>query len=255
MCISRPFDTPIIFSKRKITKSLIITASLLVIIYSPNAAYKRKWVGADKVKDSSLFDPDMRYSSIYDSDRKYTHSEGECVSLPTDYIMNMIMTVMVHVDFIVAALLPFVIMIVCNAVLIFKLLEKEENRKNMKSTGSGPDLTNLTTTLLVVSFTYILLTSPSAILVIGWEFFGITSGHSVVSVKLWRSFAKMFLVMNNALNFVQYVCTATRFRTASKNLLNHGMKNAVKMFSIRKKPSSHNSIEMQVMSRTFINTF
>lgn len=217
-----------------------ITGSLLVSIYSPNAAYKTKWIGAEKVKNRSL----------HDSNMKYTYSEGNCVSIPTDYIMNTIMTVMVYVDFIISALLPFTIMIVCNAIIIHKLIKNKKITKNIKSTGIGPDLVNLTTTLLVVSFTYIILTSPSAILVIGWNYFGITSGHSTDTVKLWRSFAKLFLVMNNALNFLQYVCTGKRFRTASKDLFTELLNNIAKVSPNCKKSTPDSTIEMQVIDQS-----
>merc|ERR1712154_80010 len=97
ICISRPFDAAIISSKLRITTYLIVTGSMLLFIYSPNIAYKIKWTGADKTKNTSLY-----YSNM-----KYTRTAGDCVSIPTDYSTNTIMTVMVYVDFIVASLLPF----------------------------------------------------------------------------------------------------------------------------------------------------
>ena len=46
-------------------------------------------------------------------------------------------------------------------------------RRDIIDTESGPDLVNLTATLLTVSFTFIILTSPSAVLVLGWKYFGL----------------------------------------------------------------------------------
>ena len=111
---------------------------------------------------------------------------------------------------------------------------------------------NLTTTLLVVSFTYIILTSPSTILVLGWNYFGITSGHSAESVKLCRSVAKMFLNMNNALNFIQYACTGQKFRTASKDLIHHTWNNITKicLSSRCKNGPSGTTIDMNVISKS-----
>ena len=150
---------------------------------------------------------------------KYKKTEGNCVSLPTDYWTTSIMTSMVYVDFVIAGLLPFTIMLVCNIIIIIKLIENRKKMAGITTKKSGPDLVNLTTTLLVVSFAYIMLTSPSTFLVLGWNYFGITSGHSSDSVKLCGSLSKVLLNMNNALNFIQYACIGKKFRGASKEIL------------------------------------
>ena len=103
--------------------------------------------------------------------------------------------------------------------IIQNLIQTREKRKQITTSGSGPDLVNLTTTLLVVSFTFIILTSPSTIFVLGWNYFGISSGHSPDMVKLCRVIAKMLLNMNNALNFIQYVCSGQKFRRVSSDVL------------------------------------
>ena len=225
ICISKPFDAATIYSKKNILKWLVITGVILIIIYCPNMLYKTKWIGAEKsdnqwLNRSSTYrydDEGVRYKEVVDV--KYTKTEGECVSLPVDYWTNIIMTSMVYVDFVVAAQLPFTIMIVCNVIIIFNLVSNRKKQKTIKASGSGPDLVNLTTTLVLVSFSYIILTSPSTLLVVGWNYFGITSGHSHSGVKLCRNFAKILLNMNNSLNFIQYVCTGKKFQAASLNLI------------------------------------
>lgn len=78
---------------------------------------------------------------------------------------------------------------------------------------------NLAFTLLVVSFSYIILTAPSAILVLGWNYFGVTQGFSKDGVQLLRTAAKLLLNLNSSINFFQYIITGKTFREATHNLM------------------------------------
>lgn len=124
---------------------------------------------------------------------------------------------MVYLDFVVASALPFIVMIIYNIMIIIKLVQVSIKRRTMNVTNSGPNIYQLTFTLLTVSFTYMLLTSPSAILVLGWDYFGINSGHSHELILMWRSIAKVN--MNSTFNFIQYACIGPSFRMQSKNML------------------------------------
>ena len=211
VCIYRPLDVAIVCSKYRISKWLIISGIIILSIYCPNLVFKTKWTGADKIQNKNPLNHENKYQITY----------GNCVSLPTDFWTTTIMTFMVYADFVVAVTVPFSIMFICNSLLIVKLIESQKSRANLTNTAPAQNLTNLTRTLLVVSFTYIILTSPSAILVLGWDYFGITSEHSSDSVRLGRSMASMLLSVNNAFNFVQYAWTGKRFRTSSKGLIIH----------------------------------
>ena len=214
ICICRPFDATLIFSRTRAQVYLLITGVFVMLVFSPNMMYKTKWVSAERAQG---------YHGPNQEDRnKYFKTEGECVSLPTDQWTNNLMTFMVYVDFVFSALLPFTIMCICNTIIVIKLFQKQKIQKQISpNAASGLNLANLTTTLLVVSFTYMLLTAPSTILVIGWNYFGITSGHSSDTIKLCRSLAKILLNINNSLNYIQYACTGNKFRSASKDVLNH----------------------------------
>ena len=218
-CILHPLEATILCSRKWALKHLYIFGFTLLVVYSPNVYFKMKWKSAEKV---------YNFNGTRILSYTYKTRIGNCVSIPTEYWTHLIMICMVYIDFIVACLIPFVTMIMCNSLIINKVIQASTKRRNMTNSKSGPDVYNLTTTLLTVSFMFMLLSSPSAVLVLGWDFFGINSGHSTNTIKLWRSMAKMLLNMNSALNFVQYACTGQTFRQASKNLLK-GIINVLKI--------------------------
>ena len=57
------------------------------------------------------------------ANRTYTAVIGECVSIPVDYLTDTVMTSMVIIDFSVASLLPFIIMMTCNTIIIKHLIK------------------------------------------------------------------------------------------------------------------------------------
>ena len=69
-------------------------ALVLLIIYLPNAYYKMKWE---------------------------TIISADCASIPTEFWTRFAMETMNVVDFTVASLIPFTIMIYCNMVLLIYL--------------------------------------------------------------------------------------------------------------------------------------
>lgn len=201
--ISNPLIASNICNRKWVIKHLVGMFLFLIVIYVPNIYYKMKW--------SILTD---RYS-----DGTYNIIDGDCASIPTEYWTSLVMTTMVYIDFIMAAALPFIIMITYNILIIIELVKTSIKRRAMNVTNRGPDVSQLTMTLLAVSFIFMLLSSPSAILVLGWNYFGVNSGHSQETIRLWRSVAKMLLNMNSSFNFLQYACTGKSFRIQSKNLL------------------------------------
>ena len=71
-----------------------ISALLLQLIYLPNAFYKMKW-------DTII--------------------SAHCASIPTEFWTRLAMETMIAVDFAVASLVPFHIMIFCNVELLMRL--------------------------------------------------------------------------------------------------------------------------------------
>ena len=200
--------------------------------------YKTKWMGTERAQN---------LTKNVNEENKYLKTEGECVSLPTDQWTNNIMESMVYVDFVFSALLPFTIMVVCNIIIAIKLIQKQSIQKKISSnTTLGLGLINLTTTLILVSFTYMLLTAPSTILVIGWNYFGIASGHSSDAITLCKSLAKMPLNINNSLNFIQYACTGQKFRKASRDVVNGMIGSLAKLYSFSKNHLHNQNTEMTV---------
>ena len=235
--ISRPFDAAIVCSKEKIKKWLVITGSLLMLIYSPNAIYKMKWTESQKLENYTLLD----------LNNKYIKTDGECVSIPTDYPTNTLMTTMLYVDFVIAALLPFIIMFSCNGVIIYHLVENKQNTKkydfNRKWSGfSEPDQHSPG---CFIHFYYFDITqcNSSNWLEVLWYY----KLPLLDSIKLCRSFSKTFLIMNNSLNFVQYVCTGQRFRRASTELIDHMLTTLTNIRYRFMKPPIDNVNELNVI--------
>ena len=69
-----------------------------------------------------------KQSNFSESSQKYIVTKGECVSIPTDSLKNNVMKYMVYVDFFISGLFPFSIMILCNIIIIWKLIENKKKR-------------------------------------------------------------------------------------------------------------------------------
>ena len=122
----------------------------------------------------------------------------------------------------IAFILPFIFLLIMNCVIINTLRNRSNIRSEIQGQGQNEGQTSkakssenqITVTLLVVTFSFLLLTTPFYLVFIYLKLFGMGSTP--------RSFATFYLIYqigeksnytNNAINFFLYVVSGQKFRT------------------------------------------
>ena len=138
----------------------------------------------------------------------------------------------IHVwqEFMVRFLIPFSCLAICNTLIIFKLLQKNKERMDLKANSevqSKDNSTNsLTAMLLTVSFCHLICVSPIRIMYfftvsdpLGW----LVRTHWQAKVVFWWIFTVILSNANHAINFLLYLVSGGQFQntfwTSRKNAL------------------------------------
>lgn len=141
------------------------------------------------------------------------------------------------VDLWVVCLVPFIILFVGNASIIVRvLLSKQKTRRQVApSNQSKPkkkdDKTSqLTAMLLLLNAVFFINVSPICIFLL-YQTYGmleaIENDHDQAVVDLWWAVVNMFCYLNNAINFVLYFLSGSRFRAEVKALLTGGRSKSI----------------------------
>ena len=100
---------------------------MLVIFYSPNAFYKIKWEHAEKVTKYQEGRIGDLFNQFGFTQHYYKEIIGDCASIPTSYWRNLVMDIIVYIDFAMSSFLPFSILLVSN-IFILKGLYRIERK-------------------------------------------------------------------------------------------------------------------------------
>ena len=114
--------------------------------------------------------------------------------------------------FILYNLLPFLIMLICNVVIVIRLIGAKYRRRNMAS--QNMHVGNTTAMLLGVSFWFLITTGPGCFLMI----LNLSNyrSKSPLLMPLLLHFSRFLVSANHALNFLFYCVTGQRFRQEMK---------------------------------------
>ena len=122
-------------------------------------------------------------------------------------------------DFVIYSGGPFLIIFLCNVVIITRLLVAAYKRKHsLSGSASGPKLTSMTAMLITASFSFFILTSPITI----YLFLVDLANQDMMTLKfilkmiVFHRFAMLASFLNHAINFFLYCFSGPVFR---KNLL------------------------------------
>ena len=128
------------------------------------------------------------------------HGSTECVVRQDYHLLNQ------HSFSMLYSFIPFVIIITMNSAIIVKLIKAKYSTKDTESTNQALNkvATRGTATLLIVSFTFIILMGLMAIS----ELYVITDLNFYVILVLM-----LFSSLNHCINAVLYCIVGTRFRT------------------------------------------
>ncbi|CAH1796314.1 unnamed protein product [Owenia fusiformis] len=124
-------------------------------------------------------------------------------------------------DLTVASLLPFLMLIICNVLIIVQLMRSKKRRQEMNVSSSRTDHTrSMTIMLLAISFIFVILTSPIVIYEAGYQDFAKDRSPlgRARDALVW-AIVNMFLYLNHAINFFMYCLSGSRFREEMRRLL------------------------------------
>ena len=157
------------------------------------------------------------------------------------------------VDAAIFTFVPFIIILSCNVAIILALLRAARRRNaemNVRNSASNDSTTSITTMLITISIVFLLTTSP---LTICYQFYGPIVekyaddpvGYALYFELLVNTVLVLLCYNNNAVNFLLYCISGSKFRRALADMCGRG-----KRRSAMSEPfTSHTSM----MSRTTVN--
>ena len=128
------------------------------------------------------------------------------------------------VDATIYSFLPFVVILVLNALIIRKVLRAREKRARMQSIPQTEQEvirnskleagTKVTVMLLTVSFTFLLTTLPTAVMLIVLRFLDTSNTPINVTLryKVCQTITTLLMYVNHSINFFLYCATGQKFR-------------------------------------------
>ncbi|XP_013387346.1 growth hormone secretagogue receptor type 1 [Lingula anatina] len=124
---------------------------------------------------------------------------------------------------------PFTTMLVLNGLLICELWRSKRYHQTMAPTKNKTDTSpqakhidtsvSMTIMLLVVTFMFVLLASPSFINLIIEPYWKRTDGHEKAVHHLVQSLVLMLTYTNHSINFILYALSGKRFRVVLRRML------------------------------------
>ena len=143
--------------------------------------------------------------------------EQECIYSENDF-ENFVDHVFNWMDLGLSVALPFSIMLVCNGIITYKLFQLRR-RRSLRMRVHEPyrdvRVSSMTIMLLLTTTGFLLLTSPLVVFLLGdWKIHWDRKPMNYHEIKLdllWATFNMMYY-SNNALNFVFYSLSGSRFR-------------------------------------------
>lgn len=181
LAVMLPHKLRIIFSKKKAAIYLFITG---IILFTLNLHYFfffhiRNYSDAVPIQ---MCLNDVEYTYFYDN-------------------------VWAWLDLLFASLIPFMVIFISNIMIIIRVILK---KRLAKTSGSSFKMTNMTASLLVVSFLFLLTTSPICIFLL--INFDMESEEEHFYVSMIFDILNLIYYINNSINFFLYCITSRRFR-------------------------------------------
>ncbi len=151
----------------------------------------------------------------YDATIKYgqvicTVSKANQSNLYMRYIISWIFTVLY-------SFLPFLTLLFCSMAIIYQVAHARVKRQQMASVNDPSKQAsnnNMTVILLIISFAFLILSTPSGVFLI-YRRVSLGISHSpayIAKVRLVQVIFAIMMYLNHSLNFVFYCISGTRFR-------------------------------------------
>ena len=111
--------------------------------------------------------------------------------------------------------LPFIFLLVCNVLIIIRLIRAHNQRKsqiNPHRHARSTRMTQTTAMLFCVTFTFLILTSPTSLYSNGQRSWWMFQHFNNPNFRIFSAVASLLMYLNSALNFVLYVVSSPKFR-------------------------------------------
>ena len=117
------------------------------------------------------------------------------------------------VDAALYSYIPFIVMIVCNSLIIAKLLQSKINKKKTEGRSSRTRMKTMTAMLFSITFSFLILTTPMSIYILGEYIWWSEEIYKPCNnLILFWPIANLLFYLNNAINFLCYCVSGPRFR-------------------------------------------
>ena len=150
--------------------------------------------------------------------------EQKCSSIDESY-SNFFRSLWSWIDLCMFCLIPFVVIVFGNSIILFKLLQRnrtsnQQNQNQEISQGRQHHQSSMTAMLCTLNTVFFITTLPISIYNIGYTYwYSTTDPHVIAKLELWWSVVNMLMYTNNALNFLLYSLSGSRFRKELKRVM------------------------------------
>ena len=141
--------------------------------------------------------------------------------------VNIYGTIFTWVSEVISFVLPFVLLLIMNTVIIHTLRQRSiflaskgpgQSQNELRNSKTKHSEKQIFTTLLLVTFAYLILTIPAKVLNFYLNFYSGNTSYYYAGLHFLYQFGEKTLYSNLAINFFLYVMSGQRFRTDLVNL-------------------------------------
>ena len=152
--------------------------------------------------------------------------EQKCSSVDEDY-SNFFRAVWSWMDLCMFCLIPFAVIVFGNSIILFKLFQRrrtsnqeDRNRELNHDHHHQHRHSSMTAMLCTLNTVFFITTLPISMYNIGYTYWYSTQDqHTIAKLELWWSVVNMLMYTNNALNFLLYSLSGSRFRKELKRVV------------------------------------
>ena len=116
------------------------------------------------------------------------------------------------VDAALYSYIPFIVMIVCNSLIIAKLLQSKMNKKKTEGGSSRTRMKTMTAMLFSITFSFLILTTPMSLYMSLSNLWWSDIYKPCSNLILFWPIVNLLFYLNNAVNFLCYCVSGPSFR-------------------------------------------
>ncbi|XP_045215468.2 lysophosphatidic acid receptor 6-like [Mercenaria mercenaria] len=174
----------------------------------------------------------MLYGMVFktSTDENNNIEYQKCVEIDEDY-SGFFNVTWPWIDFCAFCLIPFTVIVIGNALILFKVINSQRKVKSriVPTAGSGnrqqttsshsSKQSSMTAMLFTLNIVFLISTSPISVYNICYPFWTANaSEHDYAQLALWWAVVNMLMYVNNSLNFILYCLSGSKFRLEVKRI-------------------------------------